>query len=248
MIELGVNIDHIATVRQARKTVEPDPVWAAALAELGGADCITIHLREDRRHIQDRDVHLLRETVRCKLNLEMACIEEMVKIACKVKPNQVTLVPERREEITTEGGLDVVSQTEAIRIIVKRLQDQGIVVSLFLDPDAKQIEAGFKTGCDAIEIHTGCYAIATLLPGNTGEKKRNAELQRVFTAGEIIHSAGVRLHAGHGLTYHNVLPIASVPHMRELNIGHSIVARALMVGLKEAVAEMKRLMNSIIGE
>ena len=243
MIELGVNIDHVATVRQARQTVEPDPVWAATLAELGGADGITIHLREDRRHIQDRDVHLLRETVRCKLNLELSCAEEIIKIACKVKPDQATLVPERREEITTEGGLDVVSQTEAVKKIVKRLQDRGIFVSLFLDPDPKQIEAGFKTGCDAIEIHTGCYAIATLLPGNTGEKKRNAELQRILTAGKVIHSAGVRLHAGHGLTYHNVLPIASVPHMLELNIGHSIVARALMVGMQEAVAEMKRLMN-----
>jgi len=253
MIELGVNIDHVATVRQARRTVEPDPVWVAALAELGGADCITVHLREDRRHIQDRDVHLLRETVRSKLNLEMSCAEEMVKIAGKVKPDQATLVPERREEITTEGGLDVASQTEAVKKIVERLQDRGIVVSLFLDPDPKQIEAGFKTGCDAIELHTGCYAIAALLPGNTdeprntGEKKRNAELQRILTAGKIIHSAEVRLHAGHGLTYLNVLPIASVPNMLELNIGHSIVARSVMVGMKEAVAEMKRLLNNVGG-
>ena len=237
MIELGVNIDHIATVRQARQTVEPDPIWAAALAELGGADGITVHLREDRRHIQDRDVQLLRETVRCKLNLELSCADEIIKIACKVKPDQATLVPERREEITTEGGLDVVSQPEVIKKNVKRLQDRGIFVSLFLDPDPKQIEAGIIAGCDAIEIHTGCYAIV-----NT-EKKRNAELQRILFAGETIHSAGVRLHAGHGLTYHNVLPIASVPHMHELNIGHSIIARALMVGIKEAVAEMKRLMN-----
>ena len=239
MIELGVNIDHVATVRQARRTVEPDPVWAAALAELGGADCITVHLREDRRHIQDRDVHLLRETVRCKLNLEMACIEEMVEIAGKVKPDQVTLVPERREEITTEGGLDVVSQVEAVKGVVKRLQDRGIFVSLFLDPDLTQIEAGFKTGCEAIEIHTGCYALADT------EKKRTIELQRILTSGEIIHSTGIRLHAGHGLTYHNVLPVASVPNMIELNIGHSIVARSVMVGMKEAVAEMKRLLNSI---
>ena len=235
MIELGINIDHIATVRQARKTVEPDPVWAATLAELGGADGITVHLREDRRHIQDRDVNLLRETVRCKLNLEMACAEEIIKIACNVKPDQATLVPERREEITTEGGLDVAGQTEIVKKLVKRLQDQGIDVSLFLDPDPKQIESGLKTGCDAIEIHTGCYALAET------DAKRNAELQRILTTGQIIHSADVRLHAGHGLTYHNVLPIASVPHMFELNIGHSIVARALMVGMKEAVAEMKRL-------
>jgi len=237
MIELGVNIDHIATVRQARRTVEPDPVWAAALAELGGADGITVHLREDRRHIQDRDVNLLRETVRCKLNLEMACADEMVKIACKLRPDQATLVPERREEVTTEGGLDVASQSETIKKIVKRLQDRGMIVSLFLDPDPKQIESGFKTGCDAIELHTGCYAIAET------EKKRNVELQRLQTSGAAICAAGVRLHAGHGLTYHNVLPIASIPNMLELNIGHSIVARALMVGMQEAVAEMKRLLT-----
>ena len=237
MIELGVNIDHIATVRQARRTVEPDPVWAAALAELGGADGITIHLREDRRHIQDRDVNLLRETVRCKLNLEMACAEEIIKIACDVRPHQATLVPERREEVTTEGGLDVAGQREAIEKVVKRLQDQHIVVSLFLDPAPAQIEAGFQTGCDAIELHTGCYALAEM------EKKRDAELRRLQDAGRMIDSAGIRLHAGHGLTYHNVLPIASIPNMLELNIGHSIIARALMVGMQEAVAEMKRLVN-----
>jgi len=239
MLELGVNIDHIATVRQARRTVEPDPVWAAALAELGGADGITVHLREDRRHIQDRDVNLLRETVRCKLNLEMACAEEIIKIACNLRPGQATLVPERREEVTTEGGLDVVSQPEVIRKIVKRLQDKGIVVSLFLDPDPKQIEAGLKTSCDAVEIHTGCYALAET------ETKRNVELQRIQTAGKMIHSMGLRLHAGHGLTYHNVLPIASISNMRELNIGHSIIARALMVGMKEAVSEMKRIVTSV---
>jgi pyridoxine 5-phosphate synthase len=242
MLELGVNIDHIATVRQARKTVEPDPVWAAALAELGGADGITVHLREDRRHIQDRDVNLLRETVRCKLNLEMACAEEIIKIACKLRPDQATLVPERREEVTTEGGLDVAGQPEAIKKIVKRLQDRGVVVSLFLDPDPKQIESGLKTGCDAIEIHTGCYASAET------ENERNVELQRIQAVGEIIRTAGIRLHAGHGLTYHNVLPIASVPNMSELNIGHSIIARALMVGMKEAVGEMKRLVNSGVAE
>jgi pyridoxine 5-phosphate synthase len=182
-------------------------------------------------------VNLLRETVQCKLNLEMACAEEIVKIACKIRPDQATLVPERRQEITPEGGLDVVSQPEAVKKIVKRLQDRGIVVSLFLDPDIKQIEAGFKTGCDAVEIHTGCFALAKT------EKERNAELQRIQNAGTMIQSAGMRLHAGHGLTYHNVLPIASIPNMLELNIGHSIVARALMVGMKEAVAEMKRLLT-----
>ena len=237
MLELGVNIDHIATVRQARQTVEPDPVWVAALAELGGADGITVHLREDRRHIQDRDVTLLRETVRCKLNLEMSCTEEIVQIACRVRPHQVTLVPERRVEITTEGGLDVVSQPESVKKIVKRLQNRGIVVSLFLDPDPKQIECGIKTGCDAIEIHTGCYALAE------AESRQKAELDRIQHSGEIVHTSGLRLHAGHGLTYHNVVPIASIPNMRELNIGHSIIARALMVGMKEAVAEMKHLLN-----
>ena len=237
MVELGVNIDHIATVRQARKTVEPDPVWAAALAELGGADGITIHLREDRRHIQDRDVNLLRETVRCKLNLEMACADEIVEIACNIRPCQATLVPERREEITTEGGLDVASQIESITTIVKQLHDRGIAVSLFLDPEPGQIEAGIKTRCDAIELHTGCYALADT------EQKRETELHRIKLAGSIVNELGLRLHAGHGLTYHNVLPIASLPNMLELNIGHSIIARALMVGMKEAVAEMKRLLE-----
>lgn len=237
MSELGVNIDHIATVRQARRTVEPDPVWAATLAELGGADGITVHLREDRRHIQDRDVMLLRETVRCKLNLEMACTEEIVNIACNVKPDQATLVPEKRLEITTEGGLDVAGQLADIQKTVKRLQEQGIAVSLFLDPDPKQIEAGIQTGCEAIEIHTGTYSLAK------NEKERDNELQRILSCGTMINAAGLRLHAGHGLTYHNVLPIAAVPGMVELNIGHSIIARALMVGLKEAVAEMKRLIT-----
>lgn len=236
MIELGVNIDHIATVRQARRTVEPDPVWAAVQAELGGADGITVHLREDRRHINDRDVGLLRQTVRCKLNLEMACVEEIVKIACKTKPDQATLVPERREEITTEGGLDVAGQQSAVKKIVRRLQDRGIAVSLFLDPEPKQIEAGIATGCEAIEIHTGQYASAET------SQVRDVQLARIVRVGETINSAGLRLHAGHGLTYHNVLPIAGIAGMLELNIGHSIVARALMVGLKDAVSEMKQLL------
>ncbi|MDR0610806.1 MAG: pyridoxine 5'-phosphate synthase [Planctomycetaceae bacterium] len=239
MIELGVNIDHIATVRQARRTVEPDPVWAAVMAELGGADGITVHLREDRRHINDRDVALLRETVRCKLNLEMACVDEIVKIACKTVPNQATLVPERREEITTEGGLEVAGQVEAVQKIVQRLQDCGIVVSLFLDPDLKQIQSGIQTGCNAIEIHTGRYALAK------NDHARNIELTRIRDVGKMIMDAGLRLHAGHGLTYHNVLPIAEIPKMQELNIGHSIISRAFMSGLKEAVTEMKRLIRSV---
>ncbi len=237
MVELGVNIDHVATVRQARKTFEPDPILAAALAEWGGADGITIHLREDRRHIGDRDARLLRETVTSKLNLEMACEEGIVKIACDLQPEQATLVPERREEITTEGGLDVLGQKERIHEVVSRLQEAGILVSLFLDPDPRQLGAGFDTGCDAVELHTGSYALAPV--GVAREK----ELQLVRQAGEQIVASGLRLHAGHGLTYHNVLPIATLDQMAELNIGHSIVSRALMVGMREAVAQMKQLIN-----
>jgi pyridoxine 5-phosphate synthase len=239
MIELGVNIDHVATVRQARQTTEPDPVRAAFLAELGGADGITVHLREDRRHINDRDADLLRKTVRCKLNLEMACADEIVKIACRIVPDQATLVPERREEITTEGGLCVADQKNTVKNIVQRLQDLGIAVSLFLDPDPKQIESGLETGCNAIEIHTGCYALAET------EKARHTERIRILNAGKTITGAGRRLHAGHGLTYYNVLPIAAIPQMQELNIGHSIISRALMVGLKDAVMEMKRLLSTV---
>jgi pyridoxine 5-phosphate synthase len=238
MIELGVNIDHIATLRQARRTVEPDPIWGAVLAELGGADGITVHLREDRRHINDRDVALLRDTVRCKLNMEMAAVDEIVRVACTIKPEQATLVPERREEITTEGGLDVASQFVSIQKIVKQLQDKDIAVSLFLDPELRQIEAGIKTGCNAIEIHTGKYANAK------DQKNTSIELTRIAESGKIITEAGLRLHAGHGLNYHNVIQIAKIPKMLELNIGHSIIARAIMIGLKNAVKEMKQLMIS----
>ncbi|MDR1485113.1 MAG: pyridoxine 5'-phosphate synthase [Planctomycetaceae bacterium] len=239
MIELGVNIDHIATLRQARRTVEPDPVWGAVLSELGGANGITVHLREDRRHINDRDVKLLRETIRCKLNMEMAAVDEIARIACAIKPDQATLVPERREEITTEGGLDVAGQFSVVQKIVGQLQDIGVVVSLFLDPDLRQIEAGIKSGCDAVEIHTGKYATAT------NQKSISDELNRIAEAGSMITGAGLRLHAGHGLTYHNVIPIAKIPNMLELNIGHSIIARAIMVGLKNAVKEMKQLINTL---
>ena len=237
MIELGVNIDHIATVRQARQTVEPDPVWAAALAELGGADGITVHLREDRRHIGDRDVRILRETVRAKLNMEMACAEEIAKIAWEIRPDQVTLVPEKRNEITTEGGLDIPASRREITAIVSRLQDRGIFVSAFLDPESRQIEAAKELGCDAVELHTGSYANART------ESQRQKELVRLTEGGKLITSLDMRLHAGHGLTYHNVLPIAGIPNMHELNIGHSIICRALYIGLQNAVAEMKRLMN-----
>jgi pyridoxine 5-phosphate synthase len=239
MIELGVNIDHVATVRQARRGTEPNPVWAAIQAELGGADGITAHLREDRRHINDLDVEIIHKVINCKFNLEMSCVEEIVQIACKLRPDQATLVPERREEITTEGGLDVAGQKKSLRKTVRRIQDCGVAVSLFLDPVIKQIEAGIETGCDAIEIHTGCYALAE------NEQNRNTELTRIIEAGKIIVEAGLRLHAGHGLNYANVLPIAKIPHMRELNIGHSIVSHALITGIEEAVAKMKRLISSV---
>lgn len=239
MPELGVNIDHVATVRQARRTNEPDPVWAAALAELGGADGITLHLREDRRHIQDRDLRILRETVTAKLNLELACDSDVVRIACEVKPDQATLVPERREEVTTEGGLDVVAQAKKVADAVARLRDAGIAVSLFLDPDLAQIEAGGRLKADAVELHTGRYALAR--PG----KARQRELKQLEEAGCAVRQQRMALHAGHGLTYHNVLPIAAMEEMHELNIGHSIVARALMVGFAEAVREMKRLVSSM---
>ena len=237
MAELGVNIDHVATVRQARQTVEPDPVWAAVLAELGGADGITLHLREDRRHIQDRDLRILRQTVTVKLNLELACVEEIVEIACDVKPDQATLVPERREEITTEGGLDVAGQRQRVGEIVRRLQDAGISVSLFLDPDPRQIDAGAQLKADAIELHTGQYGLARR------PAEREKELKILRQAGSLVHQAGMALHAGHGLTYRNVVPVAAIEGMHELNIGHSIVARALMVGFEQAVREMKRLVQ-----
>ena len=235
MVELGVNIDHVATVRQARRTNEPDPVWAAALAELGGADCITIHLREDRRHIGDRDLRILRETVAVKLNLEMACEAEIVEIARLTKPDQATLVPEKREEVTTEGGLDIVGQYDRVAPAVERLREAGISVSLFLDPDPRQIEQATRMEVDAVELHTGQYALAK--PGIAREK----ELENLQQVSALIRQAGMTLHAGHGLTYRNVQPVAAIDGMHELNIGHSIIARALMVGLQEAVREMKWL-------
>ncbi|MEX0711542.1 MAG: pyridoxine 5'-phosphate synthase [Pirellulales bacterium] len=235
MAHLGVNIDHVATVRQARRTIEPDPVWAAALAELGGADGITIHLREDRRHIQDRDLRLLRETVTVKLNLELACADEVIDIACRTRPDQATLVPENRQEVTTEGGLDVLGRRDRLAEAVQRLRDAGIVVSLFLDADPRQIEAGLDLGADAVELHTGQYALAG------GEQDRRAEIDKLRRAGDAVVARGAVLHAGHGLTYRNVRPVAELPGICELNIGHSIVARALLVGFQQAVREMKQL-------
>ena len=235
MSTLGVNIDHVATVRQARRTVEPDPVWAAALAELGGADAITVHLREDRRHIQDRDLEVLRRTVQVKLNLECAIAPSMIDIACRVKPCQVTLVPEKREEITTEGGLDVVAHRAATEVAVLRLKDAGITVSLFIDPCPQQIDASVDLG--AAELHTGCYANAAT------EAERHNELVKLSRASAMVRLAGLELNAGHGLTYRNVVPVARLDGMGELNIGHSIVARAVFVGFTQAVREMKSLIS-----
>ncbi|MEX0725778.1 MAG: pyridoxine 5'-phosphate synthase [Planctomycetaceae bacterium] len=235
MAKLGVNIDHVATVRQARRTVEPDPVWAAALAELGGADLITVHLREDRRHIQDRDLHVLRQTVQVPLNLEMAAEEEITKIALEVRPHQVTLVPEKREEVTTEGGLDIVGNLPRVKHCVEQLLAAGIEVSMFIDADERQIAASKKLGAQGVELHTGRYADAAT------HEARQQEFEQLQRAGEFAVQSGLKLHMGHGLTYRNVIPVARIPHVDELNIGHSIVARAIMVGFEAAVREMKRL-------
>ncbi len=236
MIELGVNIDHVATLRQARRTYEPDPVWAAVEAELGGADGITVHLREDRRHINDRDVQLLRQTVQGKLNLEMSLASEIVEIALKTRPQQATIVPERRQEVTTEGGIDLTREPDRITSALNRMKSIGIVVSAFIDPDEKQIATAAQMGFDAIELHTGEYANA-----NGDEVER--QLERLRRGAAMVNSRGLRLHAGHGLNYRNVGPVAALANMRELNIGHAIVSRALFVGLREAVREMKRAMT-----
>jgi pyridoxine 5-phosphate synthase len=240
LVLLGVNIDHVATVREARKTNEPDPVWAATLAELGGADAITIHLREDRRHIQDRDLRVLTESVAVPINLELACADDVIAIACEATPYQATLVPERREEVTTEGGLDVIGARDKVMNAIRQLKDAGIIVSLFLDPDLAQLEAAAKLGADAVELHTGAYAHATIKHHAQGTQ---AALETLMSAGEQVRAAGLTLNAGHGLTYRNVKPVAAIPEMHELNIGHSIIARAIMVGLEQAVRDMKRLIS-----
>lgn len=234
MPTLGVNIDHIATIRQARRTVEPDPVAAASLAELAGADGITVHLREDRRHIQDRDVRLLRQTVRTHLNLEMAATDEMVAIALDVKPDYVTLVPEKREEVTTEGGLDIAGQIDRLALVVDKLQTANIPVSLFINATEPQIEASVKVKAKFIELHTGTYAEAA------DEASRKQELAVLARGCEIAIAAGLRVNAGHGLTYWNVYPVACLAGMEELNIGHTIISRAALVGLERAVREMKQ--------
>jgi pyridoxine 5-phosphate synthase len=241
MSRLGVNIDHVATLRQARGGREPDPVWAAVLSELGGADGITVHLREDRRHIQDRDLRLLRETVQVRLNLEMAVEPGIVDIALAIRPDQVTLVPERREELTTEGGLDVAGQAVRVGEAVRRIADAGIEVSLFIDPDPRQVEASIAMGVAAAELHTGRYAEAPEGPG------REAELGALREAGVALVAAGVELHAGHGLNYRNVAPIARIDHMQELNIGHSIISRAVFVGMVQAFREMKDCIDRALG-
>lgn len=237
MALLGVNIDHVATIRQARRTIEPDPVWAAVLAELGGADGITLHLREDRRHIQDRDLRVMKETVQVRMNLEMAAEQEITEIALEVKPAKVTLVPEKREEVTTEGGLDVIANHERVKTCVGQLMSAGIEVSLFIDPDEQQINASKELGVQAVELHTGRYADAE------SPETQVEELQKLTVAGAIASDLDLQLHMGHGLTYRNVIPIAQIPAVEELNIGHSIIARAVMVGMERAVREMKELIT-----
>ena len=244
MIELGVNVDHVATVRQARRTYEPDPVWAAVEAHLGGADGITVHLREDRRHIQDEDVRRLRELTHIKLNLEMAATDEMVGIACRLKPEMAMLVPEGRHEITTEGGLDVDAQEKSLKKAVERLSAAGIVVSVFIDAELRQVEAAKRIGASVCEVHTGPYAHAFHSRGRDAESPAVvSELRKIEAAGEAIRSLGLRFNAGHALNYFNVQPVARLPGVRELHIGHAIVSRALFVGMREAVREMKTLMR-----
>lgn len=237
MIRLGVNIDHVATIRQARRTYEPDPVQAAGLAFLGGAEGITIHLREDRRHILDRDVRILRDTVPFGLNLEMACAEEIVALACQTKPDQVTLVPEKRQELTTEGGLDVAGNQTIISETIKRLQGVGVAVALFIDAEPKQIELAAKFKARAIEFHTGSYAEART------ELNIQQQLEILKIGSEQAHQLGLHVHMGHGLNYVNVKPIVRLPYVEELNIGHSIVSRAVLVGMVQAVKDMKTAMS-----
>jgi len=248
MIELGVNVDHVATVRQARRTYEPDPVWAAVEAHLGGADGITVHLREDRRHIQDEDVRRLRELTHIKLNLEMAATDEMVGIAGRIKPEMAMLVPEGRHEVTTEGGLDVVSQEKSLKKAVQQLSAAGIVVSVFIDAELPQVEAAKRIGASVCEVHTGPYAHAFHSKGRDAESPAVvSELKKIQAAGEAIRALGMRFNAGHALNYFNVQPVARLPGVRELHIGHAIVSRAVFVGMREAVREMKNLMRQAAG-
>jgi pyridoxine 5-phosphate synthase len=247
MIGLGVNIDHVATIRQARQTVEPDPAWAAAEAQLGGAEGITFHLRKDRRHIQDGDLPHLRSASKCKLNMEMSLDEEIVAIAIDLAPDQATVVPENRQEITTEGGLDVAGQIDRVREVTQRLKDRGVIVSAFIDADAAQIDAAHQAGCDAVEFHTGEYANAWLAGGRSAQPAALSKLQHIVAGLTHARELGLVCHAGHGLTYDNIGPIAAIEGFTEFNIGHSIVSRAVFVGLREAVTEMKRLIRGATG-
>lgn len=243
-MRLYINIDHVATIRQARRTDEPDPVLAAHAAVEAGAHGITAHLREDRRHIQDDDVERLAAELEVPFNLEMACTDEMVAIARRLKPHQVTFVPERREEITTEGGLDVAGQENKLRDAIARLSDAGIVTSVFIDADLPQVEASARIGARVCEVHTGPYALAFHVKGRDAESKAVvAELERIEVAGRAIRGLGMRFNAGHALNYFNVQPVAALPGVRELHIGHAIVSRSVFVGLREAVREMKALMR-----
>ena len=244
MIELGVNIDHVATIRQARQTYEPEPAWAAVEAHLGGADGITVHLREDRRHIQDSDVEKLRTLTHIKLNLEMAATDEMVDIACRLKPQMAMLVPEGRHEVTTEGGLDIVAQEEKLKRAIARLSAAGIISSVFIDAELPQIDAAARIGARVCEIHTGPYAHAFHNHGRDAESAAVlVELEKLRVSGEAIRGHGMRFNAGHALNYFNVQPVAQLPGIRELHIGHAIISRAVFVGLREAVREMKQLMR-----
>lgn len=244
MIALHINIDHVATLRQARRGVEPEPVIAAGIAEMSGADGITIHLREDRRHIQDRDVKLINEVVQTRLNLEMAATDEMFGIALEIKPDIVTLVPEKREEITTEGGLDVISNRASL-LSAEKLKAAGIRVSLFIDPDPKQIEASADCGADDIELHTGSYANAFNRHSHDPDSLDvDSEYERLHQGAELAYHCGLNVNAGHGLNYHNTRRICHLPHLRELNIGHSIISRGVFSGLQNAVREMRELIDS----
>jgi len=238
MPKLGVNVDHVATVRQARLALEPDPVYAALEAERAGANGIVVHLREDRRHIQENDVRLLRERIKTKLNLEMATNEEIIRFALKVKPDSVCIVPERRKELTTEGGLDVAGQKNKLAGVIKRFKEQGILVSLFIDSELEQIKAAKFVEADAVELHTGRYAEAKT------EKERISELKKLEETAKIVLEEGLILNAGHGLDYRNVLPVARIPGMNDLNIGFSIIGRAIYVGIYQAVKEMKQLITT----
>ena len=249
MIELGVNIDHVATVRQARRTYEPDPLWAAVEAHLGGADGITVHLREDRRHIQDADVRKLKESTQIKLNFEMAATDEMVAFACGIKPEMAMLVPEGRHEVTTEGGLDILGQEDRLRVVISRLADAGITTSVFIDAELPQIEAAARIGARVCEIHTGPYAHAFHAQGRDAEAPAVVrELDKIRNAGQAIRQLGMRFNAGHALNYYNVQPVARLACIRELHIGHAIISRAIFVGLREAVREMKALMREAAGQ